>query len=115
MHPGHETQKVLARRIIGWREPLGQEGEWCACLGPLVRNSKYLDRARIDLGQIEQRLDESGLASAVDANQSEELALAHGEAHAAEHSLTPVALGNTVEAYRDIHRNSKHAKFRHTG
>src|SRR5467141_3370304 len=97
----HRYELATGEKVWGGK-PLGQERKTGARLGTAVRGAVDLDRTRIEVAEVEQALDQGGLACAVHAGQAYALARANVEIDPAQHSGATKALAHSEESDRRL-------------
>src|SRR6267378_3981442 len=93
----HRYEFATGEKIRGGK-PLGQERKAGAGLRAAVRSAVDLDRARIEAAEVEQALDQGGLAGAVHAGQAHALARVNIEIDPAQDFGAAKALAHSEES-----------------
>ncbi len=94
----HHRHEFAPGEEIGGGEPLGQEREAGAGPRAAVLDAVDFDRPGIEVAEIEQALDQRGLAGAVQAGEAQALARGNIEIDPAQHSGAPKALVHSAES-----------------
>src|SRR5882672_10503805 len=94
----HHRYEFAAGEKIRGGKPLGQERKAGAGLRAAMRGAVDLDRARIEAAEVEQALDQGGLAGAVQAGQGHALARVNIEIDPAQHFRAAKALAHSEES-----------------
>src|SRR6266481_4704855 len=98
----HHRYELATGEKVGGGKPLGQERKTGAGLGTAVRGAVDLDRARIEVAEVEQALDQGGLAGTVHTGQAYALARANVEIDPAQHFGATKALAHSEESDRRL-------------
>src|SRR6266571_4463982 len=97
----HRYELATGEKIWGGK-PLGQERKPGAGLRTAVRGAVDLDRTRIEVAEVEQALDQGGLAGAVHTGQAHALARVNIEIDPAQHFCATKALAHSEESNRRL-------------
>src|SRR2546422_7776377 len=98
----HHRYEFAAGEKIRGSKPLGQERKAGAGMRTAMRGAVDLDRARIEVAEVEQALDQGGLAGAVQAGQAHALARVNIEIDPAQHFGAAKALAHSEESNRRL-------------
>src|SRR5258706_13669322 len=99
----HRAQELLAAQVVRRHEALGQVGENEAARRIARGRAEDFEAAGVAAAEIEEAMDERGLAGAVGADQAERLAGRDLEIDAAQRVELSVALDERADAHRSRH------------
>src|SRR3989449_6247830 len=97
----HRYEFAAGEKIRGGK-PLGQERKAGAGMRTAMRGAVDLDRTRIEVAEVEQALDQGGLAGAVHTGQAHALARVNIEIDPAQHFCATEALAYSEESNRRL-------------
>jgi phospholipid/cholesterol/gamma-HCH transport system ATP-binding protein len=109
--PTHRVKKFLTGREARRDETLGQERAPCARRETPMADAVDADRGRVDLAEVEQELDEGGLARAVQAGETEHVAGANLEIDFVQHPRAAVAPADSLKSDRRLGHSASPALF----